>query len=1075
MGSRLCILLLATIGLLFRGYSLAQIEWLETTMFDGLAGWWLIQKNKSYLDILSETIWEENTWTNSNQVSGDIQNTTGVDNNGNIASWLDYLSHDIVLLSGQNVQNLSSWDSKGTINTGIYIDPIPKILPEPIPRLIISEVYYDGTDEWIEITNIGEGNFQGNIILSGVKSTPISLSNISLLSGTSKIFGDTLAQISGNQYIGKTWLAFSIADTATISVQIIISGKIEDSFVVDQYRVDMYNDKKTSFEKVGEIPTWVQSDRIANAQSGFTINPGIYGRTGTNISNVSFAPTQSWDNLSSPSSCDSVDQRDLIKIDEIFPGNEKYPPYIELSIHEDINLDMVSISGNYLRTGLDFPLMSWGQKLEKNSFLLLSATGFRKDEDIPSVQNSDFSLVSTWNWLLITISSWQIRQVLDIVYISGNMLGKSSYFATGGYQCARIFDALDDFSPGFHQRFLKYFPVTTVTKIEYLPLLTGNQSSSTTCPVPETNTLLTWNIQVATSGLSIENDYTIEIIDIDYDPPGSDTDNEKITLLASNISGDQTPLDLSKIFRIKVNGTNKTLPWTLPMNVPTTFTKTFGFPNSTDSGQDVVVSLVYNDHIFDIYTYNPQKLAPQKETQLLSTGYTVTSVIDGDTFHIKYQGKTQSVRMLGIDAPESNKTRYKYLECFGLEAKNYLKTLIDKKKITLQFDPSQDQKDIYDRLLAYVFLDDKNINQTMIEDGYAKEYTYKTPYNYQSEFRQAEQSAQNNYLGLWNENTCSVSLSGVQLSGDIQSTGLLLDLSGLKFTISYVLPNPKGADKSEELWLRIDYETRGQEQKTDGIDRIDGLGGIGSNQSNLSKLIDGIERLGVVESNQFNKSNPSNPSNIKSQVPEIDLSQGFSLMIGKSKKKIEGNVVIGQENILSWSLGLVNKAACVSLLYEEKELTRFCYGQPKEGQKIYASNSLLQETSQENLDILNLLQLKRINNQLCIWYKEQSFLCKRIPASKAEIKATQEQKLYKWFASLIKQYIINNWKGLYYDTPLKEYFDLVAQNKKLIGQWVSQVDIYGQEVSITDLKWQLEIMKSTLPGIIAMFEGIEGL
>ncbi|MEI8009537.1 MAG: hypothetical protein WCI00_09625 [bacterium] len=70
---------------------------------------------------------------------------------------------------------------------------------------------------------------------------------------------------------------------------------------------------------------------------------------------------------------------------------------------------------------------------------------------------------------------------------------------------------------------------------------------------------------------------------MDYDPPGPDTNNEKITLLATNLSGDQTPLDLSKIFRLKVNGTNKTLPRILPINVPTTFIKTFGFPNSTDN------------------------------------------------------------------------------------------------------------------------------------------------------------------------------------------------------------------------------------------------------------------------------------------------------------------------------------------------------------------------------------------------------------------------------------------------------------------------------------------------------------
>jgi len=107
-----------------------------------------------------------------------------------------------------------------------------------------------------------------------------------------------------------------------------------------------------------------------------------------------------------------------------------------------------------------------------------------------------------------------------------------------------------------------------------------------------------------------------------------------------------------------------------------------------------------------------------------------------------------------MDAPENSKTRYGYIQCFGQQAKDYLKSLIDKKKVSIQFDPTQDQKDLYGRLLAYVFLDDELINQTMIEDGYAKEYTYKTAYTYQSLFKQAEKEAQGQGAGLWNENTC---------------------------------------------------------------------------------------------------------------------------------------------------------------------------------------------------------------------------------------------------------------------------------------------------------------------------------
>ena len=98
---------------------------------------------------------------------------------------------------------------------------------------------------------------------------------------------------------------------------------------------------------------------------------------------------------------------------------------------------------------------------------------------------------------------------------------------------------------------------------------------------------------------------------MDYDPEGSDTNNEKVTLLATNLSGDQIPLDLSTIFRLKVNGTNKTLPRILPMNVSTTFTKTFGFPNSTDDGQEVIIQLTYGDYVFDTYRYNPN--VPEEE------------------------------------------------------------------------------------------------------------------------------------------------------------------------------------------------------------------------------------------------------------------------------------------------------------------------------------------------------------------------------------------------------------------------------------------------------------------------------
>jgi micrococcal nuclease len=83
----------------------------------------------------------------------------------------------------------------------------------------------------------------------------------------------------------------------------------------------------------------------------------------------------------------------------------------------------------------------------------------------------------------------------------------------------------------------------------------------------------------------------------------------------------------------------------------------------------------------------------------------VYSVLDGDTFRFrKEDGTLQSVRLLGVDAPESSLTRYRTIECFGKEAKTYLTDLLKNKYVRLEYDPTQQQVDVYGRLIAYVYL-----------------------------------------------------------------------------------------------------------------------------------------------------------------------------------------------------------------------------------------------------------------------------------------------------------------------------------------------------------------------------------
>ena len=107
-------------------------------------------------------------------------------------------------------------------------------------------------------------------------------------------------------------------------------------------------------------------------------------------------------------------------------------------------------------------------------------------------------------------------------------------------------------------------------------------------------------------------------------------------------------------------------------------------------------------------------------------------VIDGDTIEVKIGEKIESVRLIGIDAPEMDEdTKEK-----AIESKKYLEALLEMQKIYLESDETQNDRDIYNRLLRYVFLEDKTfINRKMIEANMAEEYTFIVPYKYQEEFR----------------------------------------------------------------------------------------------------------------------------------------------------------------------------------------------------------------------------------------------------------------------------------------------------------------------------------------------------
>ncbi|MAG07223.1 hypothetical protein CMI46_00195 [Candidatus Pacearchaeota archaeon] len=112
----------------------------------------------------------------------------------------------------------------------------------------------------------------------------------------------------------------------------------------------------------------------------------------------------------------------------------------------------------------------------------------------------------------------------------------------------------------------------------------------------------------------------------------------------------------------------------------------------------------------------------------------VTKVIDGDTVIID----GESVRLLGMDTDERG------YPCFH-EAKEKIEELILNKNVILEKDT--EDKDQYDRYLRYIFLNGKNINLQMVEEGFAISRFYPQNIKYKEEIITAEKYARENKLG----------------------------------------------------------------------------------------------------------------------------------------------------------------------------------------------------------------------------------------------------------------------------------------------------------------------------------------
>jgi micrococcal nuclease len=143
---------------------------------------------------------------------------------------------------------------------------------------------------------------------------------------------------------------------------------------------------------------------------------------------------------------------------------------------------------------------------------------------------------------------------------------------------------------------------------------------------------------------------------------------------------------------------------------------------------------------FQMSTVPPQSVAPGF--------YRVTKVSDGDTITVDMNGTAETVRFIGVDTPETHKPNTP-VQCFGPQASDFTTKTLTGASVRLEADPTNDNRDRYDRLLRYVYTQDGTLlNKTLVEQGYGFAYL-SFPFQKKQEFAAAQSRAQNAKSGLW--------------------------------------------------------------------------------------------------------------------------------------------------------------------------------------------------------------------------------------------------------------------------------------------------------------------------------------
>ena len=128
--------------------------------------------------------------------------------------------------------------------------------------------------------------------------------------------------------------------------------------------------------------------------------------------------------------------------------------------------------------------------------------------------------------------------------------------------------------------------------------------------------------------------------------------------------------------------------------------------------------------------------------------WTVVRVVDGDTIEVARGTNSDTIRLLGINTPETHHPT-KPVECFGPEAAAFTEEHLAGRSVQLEDDI--EGRDRYGRRLAYVVVDGERFNDELLRRGYARLLVIEPNHAHARTMLREELDAKRAGRGLWSE------------------------------------------------------------------------------------------------------------------------------------------------------------------------------------------------------------------------------------------------------------------------------------------------------------------------------------